>query len=699
MNNNNSQFDKELHDRLSTEELPFDPMAWEMIEEKLDDEPKRRYLFWITRYRYLLGSLSILLIAAITYWSFHYNNIQANGHSEVVSIDDSMSNPTPDMNTTSDSSTYTAIPSVEISPTTNNTIKSAPNYIFSPQQNSKTIKNRVSGEADNVVTRKLVTKNVIKEEKEEEQTNDVSTYDQIIGDTDEITSGITNIEQTKISESVHNIISEEIKTLDNIEIEELSILNNTSSSIFTYNREVAFNANIVEIAQKIDRPKHQINMTIGAGMTQLDIDDPIVGDITPTAISKQEIFLSLSYLYRMHRNWGIEVGAQAAYQSQTIAHYFQEGEYGFRDSEYSKASSNVFETSHEFFSNIHFFLPLNQRSELNIYGGYYAFNPLSGQINSGKGTSVPSVINNDVDLILLQATGRSGNIASGKIKLGINYNFLTNKLNNIGIGVAYMHQLENVTEGNYSLIQTTEEAAVSGNFRANSSGFKVQMTYGFGRKQFPWKKKTLKKVSLKLKNPWYLGVRYGTKTYKYTDDLTRALVRPNTNKTQSFFVGHYIKQKMAFEFGLEYSEFVFSTPTGINTASSGQQKVVSVPFALRYDLLQSSRISLYGKGVFSTDFRLTHERISNISGTGFVTDKNNLLLNAGIESGIDFRIFNSVVIGIMGKYNHAFDRTALVQYPERNDQNEIVFRDINLKNTYFSWGVELKYLFNRRRNG
>ena len=700
MNNNNSQFDKKLHDRLSNEELPFDSMAWEMMEEKLDEKPKRRYLFWITKYRYLLGSLSILLIAAITYWSFHYNNIQDRGHSEVVSIDDSMSNPTLDMNTTSDTSTYTAIPSVEISPTTNNTIKSAPNYVFSPQQNSKTIRNPVSGEANNLVTRKMVTKNVIKEEKEEEQTNDVSTYDPIIGDTNEITSGITNIEQTKISESVHNFISEEIKTLDNIEIEELSILNNTSSSIFTYNRKVVFNANIVEVVQKIDRPKHQINMTIGAGMTQVDIDDPFVGNITPTAIAKQEIFLSLSYLYRMHRNWGIEIGAQAAYQSQKIGHYFREGDFDFSVSEYGRVHVNAYDSKYELFSNIHFLLPLNQRSELDIYGGFYALNPFS---ETGAGGFLVSagtrsiLNNNDITLIRSRVIGDIGIFNGGRMKLGFNYNFLTNKLNNVGIGIAYMQEINNVFEGTYYLIQNSEETRVLGNLRTNPSGFKVQMTYGFGMKKFPWSKKTLNSPS--PKTPWYVGVRYGNKSYIYNDDLTKDLVSANTNKYQSISVGHYIKQKMAFEFGLEYSEFVFSTPFGNNSFGSQQQKVLSAPFALRYDLIQTDRLSLYGKGVFSTDFRILSQNPFTTSGTGFVTDENNLLLSTGIEAGLDFRIFSGVNLGVVGKYNHAFSRTALVQFPELSAQNEIIFRDINLKNTYFSWGVELKYLFNRRRNG
>jgi len=200
-------------------------------------------------------------------------------------------------------------------------------------------------------------------------------------------------------------------------------------------------------------------------------------------------------------------------------------------------------------------------------------------------------------------------------------------------------------------------------------------------------------VSTKLKNPWYVGIRYGTKSYLHSDDLSRDLIRPNVNKYQSISVGHYINQKMALEFGLEYSQFVFSTPFGDNFLLR-EQNIFSVPFAMRYDILQTDRVALYGKGLFSTDFRINPPRSIFTEATGFITDNNNLLLNAGIETGIDFRVFKGVNIGIVGKYNHAFSRAALYQYPEETIQGQYEFRDINLVNKYFSWGVELKYKFN-----
>jgi len=697
MYNNNSQFDKALHDRLSTEELPFDPMAWEMMEERLDEKPKRGFLFWLTNYRYLIGSLSVLLIATIAYWSFHYNNFDDRTRSEVVSISNSKLNTTTEKNTTSEPATITTNqPNTKSLTTSIKSNKSLPAHTKYKEKKSEIINKPISNVINDVINKSSVKNNTIVKEQVPKITKN---YLKITDENKKIVTAVSTAQITKI-ESVQNIMHQiEKAAIKKEKINELTTIGIIETSALAYDSAVDFDIDIAKVEEKIDRPKHQLNMTIGAGMTQLDIDDPIVGNIKPTAISNQEAFLSLSYLHRMHRNWGIEIGAQAAYQSQTIAHYFQEGEYGFKDSEYSKASSNVFETSHEFFSNIHFFLPLNQRSELNIYGGYYAFNPLSGQINSSRGTSVPSVINRNVDLINMQATGRSGNIASGRIKLGINYNFLTNKLNNIGIGVAYMHQLENVTEGNYTLIQTTEEAAVSGKFRANSSGLKVQMTYGFGLKRFPWNKKTTKKTSTKLKNPWYIGLRYGIKKYIFNDDLSRDLIGANSNRTQSIYAGHYIHRRMAFEFGLAYSEFVFSTPTGPSSYRVKRQNLISIPFALKYDLLQTDRVSLYGKGVFTTDFRIDPRRKYLENETGFITDDNNLLLNAGIEAGIDFRIFEGVNIGFVGKYNHAFSKAALYQYPELSAQNEIVFRDINLKNTYFSWGVELKYLFNRHKKG
>jgi len=682
MKNKNNQFDKELHDRLSNEELPFDPLAWDMMEEKLDKKPKRFFLFWIFTYRYLLGSLSILLLATFIYWSFHYNNLVDRSHSEVVPISDITSDR---INATSETSTITALSSEVLPQMSEKEVKSSPIFIDTAERISEIINKPISSVVNNVKDRKSIVNIGLRDDQ---------IPDNFIKSSSIKVEGIQNIldkkntAQIEKSKSIPNSLLEADESDNEYRIiNSLSNINNLETALFAFDREMDFNIDI----ENIDRPKHQINMTFGAGMTQLDIDEPFVGGITPEAVSNQEMFVSLSYLYRMNRNWGIEIGAQAAYTSQKIAYYFQEGEFNLAASEYGIYNVNAFEGKYELFTNIHFFLPLNQRSELDFYGGFYTLNPFSQQGAWGSGGGTYSRLNEDVILIGSRVSGTSGAYNGGRIKLGMNYNFLTNKLNNVGVGIAYMHQINNVVEGTYTLIQTSEEAKVSGNLRANPSGFKVQLTYGFGLKRLQWNKSKWRKPS--PKTPWYVGLRYGTKKFILGDDLSRALVNAPSNKYQSIYVGYYIKQKIAFEIGLEYSEFTFSTPLNEQFILKSQ-KLISVPFALRYDLVQTNRLSLYGKGVFSTDFRLNQRRNFPTFETGFLTDKNNLLLNTGLEAGVDFRIVKGVNIGLVGKYNHAFRRAAQYQYPELTSQNDIVFRDINLKNTSFSWGVELKYYFN-----
>jgi len=694
MKNNNNQFDKELHDRISIEELPFDPFAWEMMEEKLDEKSKRRFLFWISANTYLIAVVSVLLLATLTYWSFHYDNL--GNSAEIPTLNDikpdnnpnTKSDPTTSKNATAKHATITADQSIVIPQTYEKEIKSAPTTIHSVE-NSAAIFTPIPQVLDFVINNKPERNNELIKKQDPNKFIEPQTTGKTAN---KIPFNKTNPSQIETSKSIPTEIFKADETYSrNKAINGLSIIRNIETSGLTYDREIAFEIDVVDVVEKLDRPRHQINMTIGAGMTQLDIDDPFVGDITPVAASKQEAFLSLSYLYRMNRNWGIEIGAQVAGVHQEIAHYFQPGDFGLTVPEYGKTSVKAYEFKRELFANFHFFLPLNQRSELDFYGGFYALNPFSQKLEWGRGGGTVSFVNNNISLISSSVSSTSGIYNGGRVKLGMNYNFLTNKLNNVGIGIAYMHQIDNVVEGTYALISNTEESKGIGNLRANPSGFKVQMTFGFGLKRFPWNKRKLKRPS--PKTPWYVGLRYGTKQYILSDNLSGDLVNAPSNKYQSIHIGHYIKQKMAFEFGLEYSEFTFSTPFGENILLKSQ-KLITIPFALRYDLLQNNRLSLYGKGVFSTDFRLSHNRNFTQFETGFATDENNLLLNAGLEAGIDFRIIKGVHIGLVGKYNQAFTRAAQYQFHELNAQNEIVFRDINLKNTSFSWGVEVKYHFN-----
>ena len=297
--------------------------------------------------------------------------------------------------------------------------------------------------------------------------------------------------------------------------------------------------------------------------------------------------------------------------------------------------------------------------------------------------------------------GEFGAFVGGRIKLGLNYNFLSNKYNNIGVGVAYMREVIADVEGGYTLVESTDQTAVTGNLRASGTGVKVQLTYGFGLKKAPWKSQKIKKDT-GLRSPWYFGLRYGTKNYLSRDESNLDFANTiNGVQIGSIFLGHYVKQKLALEFGLESSEFLFLTPLSALLTPSGlgiqRLNLLTVPFALKYDVLQSNRFTAYGKGVFSTDFRLDQGYSFFIGDLGQITDESKLLLNAGIEAGIDFRLFGGVTLGVTGRYNHAFRNAARIEFPVQLSENEFEFQGYDLKNQYLSWGVELKYLFNRNR--
>ena len=151
--------------------------------------------------------------------------------------------------------------------------------------------------------------------------------------------------------------------------------------------------------------------------------------------------------------------------------------------------------------------------------------------------------------------------------------------------------------------------------------------------------------------------------------------------------------------GLEYYQFVFSTPSKLVIAPTNfgvrRQGVISVPFALRRDLIQTGRLLFYGKGVFSTDFRLDQRNIFQNENKGAITDQSRLRLNAGLEVGVDIELFKGLHFGVLAKYNRAFSRLARYQYPVTFTENEFEFQDINLNNNYFSSGVELKYVFGK----
>ena len=680
MTNNKNKCDRALSERLSNEELAFDPIAWDMMEQKLDEKSKG-FILWKAPMVYLLSALTLLTAASILYWPTHYSDPLVNNRiSEVESTNSNQEEESSmvivDNNLTDvDSNSGHGVANKSQSELGSAAIRKSNNH----NPNFAQVRN---SDANNKITSSGF------------DTSQSSSQSQ------EFLSKTTDLVERPVSSLVHDASSTVTTQKSNRILLDVESLDNDFNTL-DYNRLIDMDLNQVEIVNPIVRPQHQLNITVGGGMTHLDVDAPLIGSALPTAVAKREAFLSLSYLNRVHRNFGIELGLRGTVQTQRLGHYFNAGDYFLQSPQYAKVKVNAYEGKYEAFANAHFFLPLSQRSELDFYAGYYALNPFTPNAAAGSGGSgIPLPGNEEVNLAEVRVTQNRGFFAGGRLNVGLNYNFLTNKLNNVGIGISYMHELLKDAEGTYSYLTTTDETAVRGNLRANGSGFKVQFTYGIGLDLRSWEERKYKqKIDTGLSNPWYLGLRWGTKQYFLEDILSMTLLQPNLqNQYTTFMLGHYINKRMAIESGLEYSNFQVRAPREFirpQIYKNLNQGVITIPLALRVDVVQKGRVNLYGKGVFSTDFRLNQTVDLYGDNTAFVTDEDKLLLNAGLEAGIDFTLFSGFQLGLQAKYNHAFRRLAQYEYAVSFDENVYEFQQINLRNRYTSFGVELKYMFNR----
>lgn len=691
-NNNKHIFDRQLNERLSSEELSFDPVAWEKMEKKLDKQP-RGFFFWRSRLPYFLVLTGILVIATICYWPHHYNNIDNNQISETkntsISEEAISSN---DQNKISDAVVIDkSIQTKEAS----SVLESARDHDRSMETKKKNVTLDQGTETvnnDNLITEKKAlsssASSSLRPVSNDSPSSSFLTKESSASATNAEVFKVTGLSSTEVSSST--VIKESAFPIDGLELlEKETALLSMDPSIIDLDLQT------IEIEEEIIRPRHQFNISVGGGMTDTELGED--SELSPpVSVTNHEAFLSLSYLSRIRKNWGIEAGVRGSYQTKKVAKYLQAGEFNLSEPAYGKVNATNLEGKYELFTNVHFYLPLDKRSELDFHIGYFSMNPFETQGTSGSGGRYRSPENENVNILATEMRRETGPFKAGRLNLGVNYNFLTNKRNTVGIGISYMHQLHGNVTGDYYMFQSSDFTGASGKFKENGSGFKVQINYGFGLGD-DLSQGLFKKKMLTDRRPWYLGARFGLKKYSFNDELSKDLISANSNRSYSFFLGHYIASRTAFEVGLEYYQFVFSTPSELVIAPSNfgvrRQGVLSVPLALRRDLLQAGRLLFYGKGALSMDFRLDHTQPFSKNHRGGVTDESKLRLNAGLEAGVDIQLYKGINIGLQAKYNRAFSRLALYQYPVTYRDNEYEFQDINLKNNYFSWGVELKYVF------
>ena len=686
MNTNNKNiFDQNLNDRLSSEELPFDNMAWEMMEEKLDKKPTP-FSVWKSPRVYVVGVLAVLLFGTLSLYPFQSDDAIGNTYSEVnssstIGVEDALVQVEKQNSSEEVLIASTEVQAVEtlekntevvnIAPAAYAKVKASPSqYSKSKTRGKEPVVSSVQNAEFYSVTidAPLVYENTgsIVNSKESLKTNSASSRSSLAVEPKE------EIPAPAFSPSL-SLLDKDIDNLD-------------------YNRNADLGNQEIEIEEKFFRPTYQFNIGFGRGMTQVNFDLVDTESIVPTAITNQETFLSISYSRRLHRNIGFELGVQGSYTERKLAHYFQAGDFMLEQPQYVEVGLSGLEFKYETFANVHLYLPLDDRSELDFQLGYYSRNPFeqAGSTSNGSAVSFPG----DPSVTLIRAVTRHNNgpLEGGRIKLGVNYNFLTNRLNNVGIGVSYMHEVISDLEGEYGLIESSDRVAASGVFRVNGSGFKVHLNYGFSYDRNGEKRKFLRNPN-RTKSSWYIALRSGDKGYNSPNlesDNSLPFTRPSSEQNESsFLVGHYIKQKWAVESGVEFSVYEFS-----QREENIQQRIFTIPLALRYDWYQTDKMTAYAKGIFSTDFRLNQPNSLGDGPVEFVVDENRLLLNAGLELGTEYRIYKGFIVGLYGKYNQAFSDLARYRNPIRFG-DQYVFQDIDLKNSYLSFGVELKYLFNR----
>jgi hypothetical protein len=704
MKDNKNTFDKELKARLNSEELPFDPMAWEMMEEKLDGK-SGSVSFWFSMKKYLLAGLALLALSALIYWPIISSNNSEDNLSQIEVIDNNAETPI-DRNSTSDTQPtddlirkMDAEDTQAISAQTRKTGAGSP-LLFEQKEEPRTttatvVTNRIPEQIENTV-------NLTQTPSASSSASSATTT---LRDTELVNSSANSIQNTSQSSttkdnSTHLPQGYRSESTVTTFTPRQSLLEAVSINPLSTSRIIDNRIDLVDVEPEIVRPQHQINLSIGAGATQIHIEEAPDPSATPVATAQKEMFLSLSYLYRNKRNLGYEVGAQGLVQNLRIANYFEQGEYGLNEPRYATVGLNAREFRYELFGNVHYFLPLNQRSELDLYAGYYALNPFNlsrGTWASGQSRRLDPR-SSTTDLVRSEVSGRDGPFEGGRVKLGLNFNFLTNRLNNVGIGISYMHEIIKDVEGTYAFFRTTDETRVLGNLSTNGSGFKVQFTYGFGLNKAPWKTQISKKEDSGLRSPWYIGVGNYGRGYRQKDGLSRRLFESrSTHANGSFYFGHYIKKKLALELGLGFSQLFYRTRYRLpeDFHESGIC-LITIPIALRRDIYQSKFITLYAKAIASVDFRITKEAILGDLSSKSV-DEEKLLVNAGLAAGIDFRIFQGFHLGLTSNYNLPFRSIATIQQPVLvgGSENEIILEEFSIHNRYLSWGVELKYFFNR----
>lgn len=704
MNNRyNKSFEENLRRRLEQEELGFDEKAWEMMEGKLDSA----LVPWFKSRGFVLGSsiLGIFLLLGLGWNLFlsDHQTISATSQESLSKIqmdEDSNTETSSNLSVEKMDLVETNVTMDELDLTLNTTDQvqvengdrknhSQATVLYKKSQESE--QNSVSITTSNHSNNTAPTSDYVFNNQKNRKNrnigpgNDSHTqtafYDKINVD------GIIKDRKNKKDSKKVGLIDEKKNY-----IKGFSLLTKKMSSLEDAEWMID-DPEMIEIEEHIDIPKHYVNLTIGGGMANLAIDDPTHGDLKPISGFNRELFLSLSYLYRLHNRFGIEAGVQAQLYQFIMNKTLEEGTFNLDRDHHLFEFINHGDVKLEPFVNLHFFQRINRRLDLDIYTGFYANGlPASGEQLGYRSSSSGKI----GDTWLLSQKQFYG--ATGRLKVGANFNILTSKLNTVGIGVSYAKNLYGSPQGSYALFQNADNSLAGGNFTTNGDGFKIQLTYGFGLDKDRLDLRYMDKEKVFGKKNYFLSLHFGIRS----SSGQRILNDCNTGDCINFYtgnsgyvdfsLGHYISDKWALGIGLGYQNIRHFVPFDPLHHLYYDLAVFNVPTFIQYDFFTKGRINLYGQIGLSFDFsrdRNVFAVTESYHPRVIADDKLNTTLRTAV--GADFKLFKGLSIGIDVKRQIAFNDIFEIEKEVSFDDERIV--QLGIRNTYFMGGVNLKYLF------
>ena len=697
----NKSFEENLRSRLNKEELPFDEDAWDLMESKLDQ--KGGDAWWNRSKGIILGVsiIGLLFIGGITWNMFFtdYDNqaIPNQGAvSEIIATDQSE-------NSAFNETNETQVLEVDRAEATDHSLNESPSSSsLDENSNQSTTKeskvNRIySNSTTGSAPSKTSKKQIITQEtnagssnrlQDDSAENNMSELLRFSNENSSVRNKLTGDGIIKRDKKKIGLIDSKKKY-----IKDFSMLSTKASKI----EDVAWmldEPEMVVIEEHVDIPKHYLNVTYGGGMANFEIDEPSLGNVRPNESLNRENYLSLSYLYRPIKRFGIEAGLQVQVFNFMMSQYLEEGTFDLDKDYYVHSYPHLREIQSEPFINLHLYQKINRRLEVDLYGGFYAMQLLAG--SGSYGSSSKGIKYQDSYLITHEVEGKTGIEGGARLKLGVNFNILTSKLNTVGVGFAYTSQLYGGPTGTYSLFQSADNTLGTGNLRTNGNGFKVQINYGFGLGKNKLDIRYMNKREIFGDKNFFVSTHFGGRTNSVITKLNEcsncAEVTTRTHPYYELNIGHYFTQKLAVVFGLGYhSEIQYTGPGEWNSIFG--ISTFNVPVFLQYDLLSKGKFNFYGQAGTSFDFRKIGNGLYPVVTPGLrgFIQEDKLKVNARLGVGADYKLFKGLHIGIEAKYQHAFDTIAEITNQAALSEPQV--SQFSVKHSFLSAGINLKYLF------